>query len=115
MSDQDKNSSLSALIAGVVIGAGVTYLFTTKEGRKLKDKLVVEGTKMLDKIKEGLEEAGEEIEEKKEVIQEKVAEQIDLVKENVEDMVSEVPKHIEQVQKKGRRFFFKKHPSTPES
>jgi len=97
MSDHDKDSnSLMALVAGIIIGAGITYLFTTKEGRKLKDKLSIEGNKVLDKLQEGLETAQDEIEEHKEEVQE---------------AVSEIPKQVEQIQKKGRRFFFRKHSS----
>lgn len=111
MSDYEKNNSMTALIAGVIIGAGVTYLFTTTEGKKLKEKLIDEGSKLLDKVKEGLEEAGEEIEEKGKLATKIVSQEAESAKENVGEVISQVPQHIEQVQKKGRRFFFKKHSS----
>lgn len=109
MSDQEKNSSLSALIFGVLIGAAATYLFTTKDGQKVKEKLLKEGSKLLDKVAEGLENVEETVDEKRQEIQDTVSGQIESTKENVEEAVSEIPKHIHEVQKKGRRFFFKKH------
>lgn len=115
MSDNEKNNSLTALIAGIVIGAAVTYLFTTKEGRKLKDKLIEEGSLLLDKVKEGLEEVGDEVEEKGKTAVKEIETKAESAKEAVEEVVTEIPKHIEQVQKKGRRFFFSKKHSAGES
>jgi len=115
MSDSDKNNSLTALVAGVVIGAAVTYLFTTKEGRKLKDKLIEEGSHLIDKVKEGLEEVEEEVEDKGKQAVKTIESQAQSAKETVEEAVSEIPKHIEQVQKKGRKFFFSKKHSAGES
>ena len=115
MSDTDKNNSLTALIAGVVIGAAVTYLFTTKEGKKLKEKLIDEGSRLLDKVKEGLEEAEDEVEEKGKAVAKALENSAQSAKETVEEAVSEIPKHIAQVQKRGRRFFFSKKQSAGES
>ena len=91
MSDTDKNNSLTALIAGVVIGAAVTYLFTTKEGKKLKEKLIDEGSRLLDKVKEGLEEAEDEVEEKGKAVAKALENSAQSAKETVEEAVSEIP------------------------
>lgn len=106
MNDQ-KNNSLSSLIAGIVIGAAATYLFGTRDGRKLKDKLVKEGAKMLESLKEGLENAQEEPEGK-----EKVARKLEETQQAEE---TKAPPHIEELQKKGRRFFFRRSHTNPES
>ena len=110
MNDQDKNSSLIALVAGVVIGAGVTYLFTTKEGQKIKDKLIEQGTKLFDDIKGTLEDQSE-------VAREQIEEAVEHKLEEAKETLEEVPQHIDQIQKKGRRLFFRKHAphTSPES
>ncbi|MBI4037455.1 YtxH domain-containing protein [Candidatus Curtissbacteria bacterium] len=122
MSDQNKDNSLTALVAGIILGAAVTYLFTTKDGQKVKDKLLVEGSKLLDKLKEGLENVGEEIEEKAGEIVESAGEIRDAAathfeeaKENVQDALREVPPQVAEIQKKGRKFFFRRHQSSSES
>lgn len=115
MSDNDKNNSLTALVAGIVIGAAVTYLFTTKEGRKLKEKLIEEGSNLLDKVKEGLEEVGDEVEEKGKAAVKEIENSAESAKEAVEEVVAEVPEHVKQLQKKGRKFFFSKKQSPSES
>lgn len=109
MSDQ-KNSSLSSFLAGVVIGAALTYLFGTKSGRKLKDELLKEGTRVIEKMGEGLDEAKEKVEESQEEIKKKLTD-----KEEVAGAVVEVPKHITELQKKGRRLFFRRSHPNPES
>lgn len=97
MSDQNNssrsNSSLGSLITGIVIGAAVTYLFGTKNGKKVRHQLIQEGQKLLDKMGEGLEEVKEKTEESEAV-------------QKIEEKVEEVPQHIAEIQKKGRRFFF---------
>lgn len=103
---ETKDNNLGNLIAGIIIGAAVTYLFTTKNGRKIKDRLLIEGEKLLEDLSEiaAESEIGEELENKKEEVLEKV-----------EETVSEVPEHIEQIQKKGRRFFFRRGHASHES
>jgi len=115
MNDQGKNnlpagrqSTFSTLIVGIIIGAAVTYLFTNKEGQKLKDKLLKEGKKLLGELGENLEEIEEKVKEGKEEIEDKVVDKLEDVKENVSQLAEAVPQHIEQIQKKGRRFFFRK-------
>lgn len=99
MNDQEKNPSvnrqgnLSTLIIGIAIGAALTYLLTTKKGQKIKERLLTEGRKLL-------EELGEEVSQ---------------VKEKIEEEKEEIPDHISQIQKKGRRFFFRRHHANPES
>ncbi len=42
------NNSFSTFLSGIVLGAAVTYLFTTESGRKIKDELLKEGTKIVE-------------------------------------------------------------------
>jgi len=53
---QDNN--LATFIAGVVIGAALTYLFATKNGQKIKEQFLKDGTRLLKKwervLKRGL-------------------------------------------------------------
>lgn len=111
MSDHEKNSGISSLIVGVIIGAALTYLFTNKEGQKLKNKLLAEGEKLLSSLREGLEEATDSTKEVREEAGQKLSAGVEEIKDKVEEEVSELPKHIDQIQKKGRRFFFRRHAS----
>lgn len=108
MNDQNKNSNLSTLIIGVVIGAALTYLLMTKKGQKIKDHLLKEGKKLLEDVADIASETTENITKKLE-------EEKEQIEEKVEEATEEIPKHIEQIQKKGRRFFFRRSASRPES
>lgn len=109
MSDDSRNNNnFSSVVLGVIIGTAVTYLFTNKKGQKIKEHLLREGKKLLEDLAEIAQEAEENVakkleEEKKEI------------EEKVEEVTSEVPKHIEQLQKKGRRFFFRRSQTRLES
>lgn len=116
--NNEKSNNLSTIITGIVIGAAITYLFATKNGQKLKDELLEEGKKLLEKIGENLEL--EEHEEKKEELQsktkenthevsEKLIEDFEKTKEELEEAIPPVPQQVTQLQKKGRRFFFRRH------
>lgn len=113
MNDHDHNhtggNNLSTFIGGVVLGAALSYLFGTKDGKKLKNQLLREGQKLIEEIGKELEEAKDKIEEGNPVEKlEAVKEKIEEVKEELQGKVEDVPKHIEEIQKKGRRFFFKR-------
>lgn len=97
MSDQDNRNNFSSLVLGVIIGATITYLFTNKKGQKIKDHLLTEGKKLLEDIADIATEATEDVTKK------------------LEEEKEEVPKHIEQIQKKGRRFFFRRSQTRQES
>lgn len=121
MSDQNKSNlpagrqgNLSTLILGVAIGAALTYLFTTKKGQKIKDKLLTEGQSLLEEIGEKVSAIEEEILDKEEETHEKLVEGAKEIEEKIEEAVEEIPEHIEQLQKRGRKFFFRRHQS-PES
>lgn len=114
MSD-GKNNNVSTLIIGVAIGAALTYLFTTKKGQKIKDRLLTEGQGLLEDIGEKISNLQEEILEEKDEIEEKLEEGVKAVEEKIEETTSDIPQHIEQIQKKGRRFFFRRHSGSPES
>lgn len=135
-SDKDQtanNSNISTFITGAVVGAVVTYLFTTESGRKIKDELIKEGSKLLEsvgdeleKVKDRAEDEGEklleEVKEKKKEIDTEVQTAAKQVKKQAQEKVSEVvenveeiPQQVAEIQKKGRRFFFSKKPSSHES
>lgn len=99
------NNNLATFVAGVVIGAALTYLFGTKSGQKVKDQLLKDGTKLLETMTEEIEEKVQELESQEPKIKEPVESQEE---ETVKEAAPEVPPHIEEIQKKGRRFFFRK-------
>ena len=107
----EKNNNLTLLILGIAMGAGAAYLFTTKEGKILKEKLIKEGKKLLEELGEGIEEAGVKLEDVKDSAQDKLTEGAEQVREKVEEVVNEVPGQVEQIKRKSRRFFFKRHAS----
>ena len=118
------NSSFSTFLSGIVLGAAVTYLFTTESGRKIKDELLKEGTKIIGSLGDEFEKAKADVEKKKVEVQKQITEttaDISDIKENISDAVSQVteavtehiPQEVEKIQKKGRHFFFsKKQPPT---
>ena len=116
MNDQKQGNNLATFIAGVVIGAALTYLFGTKNGQKIKEQFLKDGTKLLEKmgenVQEGikrLEEAEEGVQEESQQVRDKIEEGIQEVKSKVEDVAIEIPAHVAEIQKKGRRFFFRRH------
>lgn len=106
-------TNFSSVLLGAAIGATITYLFANKEGQKVRDQLLKEGTRLLDEVADKVQEMQEKVESGK--VQEQLSEKIEDVKKSVgeiEQIVEEVPGHIERIQKKGRRFFFRKpHPA----
>ena len=97
--DKEKNNNLTTFIVGAIIGAALVYLFGTKSGQKVKQELVREGQRLLDKLGKGLEEAKEKLEE---------SETVDKQDMKAQEAVDHIPEHIKEVQKKGRRFFFRR-------
>ncbi len=114
-------NNISSLVAGVVLGAALTYLFGTKSGRKLKDELVKEGQRLLEEMGSELEDVKDQIEEgevgktleaaKEKIEDANLGQKVEEAKEQLQEVVEDVPKHIEEIQKKGRRFFFKRSAS----
>ncbi|KKR78080.1 MAG: hypothetical protein UU23_C0004G0062 [Candidatus Curtissbacteria bacterium GW2011_GWA1_40_9] len=116
--EKSPNNSFSLFLSGIVVGAILTYLFTTESGRKIKDELLKESSKLLDNLGDEIGKAKEKIEEKSEAFQRQIPKATQAVKEQIEDIKDEVvesaekiPTQVEEIQKKGRRFFFKKHTS----
>ncbi|MBI3342290.1 YtxH domain-containing protein [Candidatus Curtissbacteria bacterium] len=109
--NDNQNTNLSALLAGLVIGAAAVYLLNTENGKKLKDQLLEDGQKWLEKIAQDIDGAQNKIEDKKEIVEEKIAEASEKIEEAAENYVetlTSVPEHIAAVQKKGRKFFFRR-------
>lgn len=113
--ENEKGNNLAPFIAGVIVGAALTYLFANKEGKKLKDRLITEGAKILGSLGEVAQTAEEKVahvaEEKKEEIAQEVSHDLEEAKEKVETIIRQVPEQVEKVQKKGRRFFFSRRHS----
>lgn len=114
MSDKNDNN-LGALIAGVIIGAAGAYLFGNPDGRKLKEKLLKEGQKLLEGIGEDVTSAKEKLEQTHQEIKstaQATQNVLETAGEEITEVAQEIPKQIEEIQKKGRRFFFHKRPPT---
>lgn len=116
MSDQTKNNnSLLVFALGVAVGAAVTYLYTNEKGQKIKDNLIKEGTKILEKFGEGMEEVEKDLQKGAKTIEEKIEPPLEQVKEELREVTAQIPHQVQEVQKKGRRFFFSKKPNSAES
>lgn len=118
MSELKENNTNPSFVLGILVGAALTYLFTNKQGQKIRDELLKEGSKLLEKIGEEAEHAKDIIEEKSPQIQNQILNTTEAVKTEVEEIageagqiIREVPEKVEEIQKKGRKFFFKKHSS----
>lgn len=124
--EKTENSGFTNFLTGAVVGAALTYLFTTESGRKIKDELLKEGTKLLENFGAEVEKAqvklapaekkiAEKVEHKVEAVQtakDEVTETVSAITETVEE---KIPEKVEQLQKKGRHFFFAKKHSSNES
>ena len=116
MSDQTKNSNtLLTFVLGVVVGAAVTYLYTNEKGQKLRDSLLKEGTKILEKFSEGMEEVEKDLQKTAKTVEEKIEEPVSEVTEELREVAAQIPQQVQEVQKKGRRFFFSRKPNSPET
>ena len=119
--NEKNNSNLSSLIIGIAVGAALTYLFTTKNGQKIKDLILEESEDLLEKLGKELEEPKEKLIEEKEKIQEKVEEAREAVQEKIEEelepvqpeeQIAEATQETPQLRpvpkKSVRRFFFRR-------
>lgn len=102
----DQKNSFPTLITGVIVGATIAYLFGTKSGKKVKDELITEGTKLLKSLAENVEDIKNKVEESAEKASK--SEPVQKLEETVGETVSEIPQQIKEVQKKGRKFFFRR-------
>ena len=105
----DSGSGVTSLLFGIAVGAAVAYLFANKDGQKIRDTLLKEGQKILDEVSTKIQEVekSDPVQAAKEQLESKLEDVKGQVSE-IEQMVGDVPEHIEQIQKKGRRFFFHK-------
>jgi len=104
----EKNSSnLSSLLIGIAVGAALTYLFTTKNGQKIKDLLLEESEDLLEKLGKALEEPKEKLIEEKEKVHQKIEEAKEVVQERIEEKL-ESPQLRPVPKKSIRRFFFRR-------
>jgi len=144
MSDYNHENNAPNFLAGILVGVALTYLFTTKTGKKLKTELLKETAKALEKLGEEIEEKApqlkvakgslrseeseprplgrEKLEDKKEEVQKKVeatSEEIKTTKgeprPEEQEEIREVPELVKKIQNKGRRFFFRRSQTRQES
>src|SRR3989344_3839026 len=85
---QDNN--LATFIAGVVIGAALTYLFATKNGQKIKEQFLKDGTRLLEKMGEGVEEGVKKLEEAEQSVEEGSQEVRDKIGEGIQEVQSKI-------------------------
>ena len=105
----------SNFLIGAIIGAALTYLFATKSGQKIKNELIKDLSDVLESIGQDLEEKVPETKAELDSVKEKIATGLEgalarkeEVTEEIKEEIREVPQQIEKIQKKGRRFFFRK-------
>ncbi|KKR86764.1 MAG: hypothetical protein UU34_C0010G0007 [Candidatus Curtissbacteria bacterium GW2011_GWA1_41_11] len=105
----------SNFLVGAIIGAALTYLFATKSGQKIKNELIKDLSDVLESIGQDLEEKVPETKAELDSVKEKIATGLEgalarkeEVTEEIKEEIREVPQQIEKIQKKGRRFFFRK-------
>ena len=83
MNDQRQGNNLATFIAGVVIGAALTYLFGTKDGQKIKEQFLKDGAKLLEKMGENVQEGIKKLEEAEPDIQEESQQVRDKIEEGI--------------------------------
>lgn len=132
--EKTSTTGFTNFLTGAIVGAALTYLFTTESGRKIKDELLKEGTKLLENFGDEVEKAqvklapaekkiAAKVEQKAEAVQKQVGEAVQTTKDGIVETVSsisdkieeKIPEQVEQIQKKGRHFFFSKKSSSHES
>src|SRR3989344_4834858 len=86
------DNNLATFIAGVVIGAALLE----KMGENVE-----EGVKKL-------EEVGQKVEEETQEVRDKIGEGAREVQSKIEETTAEIPAQVAEIQKKGRRFFFRR-------
>ncbi len=98
-SHNDNNFLLGVLLGGL-IGAGITFLFTTKKGEEIREKIKTQAPDFFDQ----LEEIEEAIEEKGEQLQEKAEEVKEMIKEELpaSPLVQKIEDKITQMQDQAR-------------
>ncbi len=64
MSDDRGSGLLTGLVIGAVLGAGVTFLFGTKNGKEIRDRIRDEYLEVFDRLDEVFENVQENLQEK---------------------------------------------------
>lgn len=107
MCEQKQNNFTLGVLLGAIVGAGVVYLLTTEEGKKISKKIKKEAGPFLEDLVSDLEEKSEELAAKAEEVKEEVAERIEDAKETVSEEVGEKLdeslSRIAQLQERGRQ------------
>ena len=96
----------SGLLSGVALGAGLFFLFGTKEGKKVKNRLVKKGKELIDDlpvIVEDLEKQGEEFAQKAEEVKKKLEEKAKEFSSEAKKKIDASLSQIEKTQERGRK------------
>jgi gas vesicle protein len=121
MTDRERRGSgfSSGFFLGGLIGAALVFLFTTEEGKKIKDLLAKKGKEVIDDLPEiikDLEKKGEEFAQKTEEVKRKLEKRAKELSSETKKKIESSLSHIEETQERGRqaaaivrkRFFTKK-------
>lgn len=113
--NHDNNGFLTGLLIGSVIGVGLSILFTTENGKKIRQRLsdyAPDVALELDKLAQELDVRSEELEAKVQQVKELVTDQVEMSPkiEEIEDKVDQLHSNAKRFSRSqtagiGRRFF----------
>ncbi len=97
MCDRDRSGGLIIGFAlGAAVGAGLAFLFGTKKGKEIRERVRDQYPEIFDKIQEVYENLVEEVKD----VEEEVAEMSEETKETVQDKVADLGKVVEDLGQK---------------
>ncbi len=94
-SHDQSGSLLTGLVIGAAVGAGLTFLFGTKKGKEIRDRVREEYPEAFDKIDEVYANLVDEVKN----VEEEVAEMSDETKEVVQEKVANLGEAVENLGK----------------
>ncbi len=99
MSNEKNENFPTSFIAGVVIGAVLTYLFTTETGKKIKKELLKDATRALENVGDELEDAEEKAKAELNLVKKELGQKKEEVEKKVQATKEEITKKVDQAQK----------------
>ncbi|MEK7565784.1 MAG: YtxH domain-containing protein [Patescibacteria group bacterium] len=106
MSDHNNSSGLLVgLIFGAAIGAGITFLFGTKKGKEIREKIQDEYPEVFENLKDKYTEVVDQIEEIKKEVSDTALEKVEKLGIAVEDLGEHLQNasHSKRFVKNGRK------------
>ncbi len=103
MSENKSGSLVAGVVLGAAIGAGLTFLFGTKKGKEIRNKVRDQYPEVFDKIDEvleGVEDRYEDVVDEVENIKEDVAEMTEDTKDAVSEKVADLSEVVKDLGKK---------------